>query len=258
MSAAHQSSTTLQPFVVAALIMTTLLHAVASVSRPYSNFVLATIRVLLHGAFAYCNRVSSQSSSTLTAHQRNILRTVPKDVRTALKALGVAPDIVHYACCPRCFQIYPPNASRPDDPYPRRCTFSETDKDRCNTPLVVAREATGRFPDLRVEDARDHHCEVELGAPRGALVAHARDAEGHAVLGAALPLEQPERFAGMPDGDASSGFGAGSGVIRPSGRGQPVRHARQDARRRSPCAPSRFSGVRHPPSATRGHPSCPG
>ncbi|CDO76809.1 hypothetical protein BN946_scf185033.g6 [Trametes cinnabarina] len=140
-SRATPSRATLEPYVAAALIMTTLLHAVASVSRPYSNFVLATLRVLLHGAFVYCNRTSSADPSALSAPQRDIVNTIPKDVRTALKALGIAPDFLRYATCPRCFQIYPPNQSRPNDPYPHHCTFSETDKDVCGSPLIVAREA---------------------------------------------------------------------------------------------------------------------
>ncbi|TFK80421.1 hypothetical protein K466DRAFT_474517, partial [Polyporus arcularius HHB13444] len=88
-----------QPFVAAALVMTTLLHAVASVSRPYSNFILAALRVLLHGAFLYCNQTSSPASPALSLRQRDIVKTVPKDVRAALKALGIAPDILRYAAC---------------------------------------------------------------------------------------------------------------------------------------------------------------
>ncbi|CDO75810.1 hypothetical protein BN946_scf184951.g8 [Trametes cinnabarina] len=139
-SHAIPSRASLKPFITAALVMTTLLHAVASVSRPYSNFVLATIRVLLHGAFIYCNRSSSSATSTLSALQHEVVQTIPKDVRTALQALGIAPDILRYAACPRCFQIYPPDHSRPDDPYPHHCTFSETDKGPCGSPLVVAKE----------------------------------------------------------------------------------------------------------------------
>ena len=117
--------------------MTTMLHAIASVSRPYANFILATIRVVLFGALVFCN---SSTRPTLTDAQRDLLRTVPKDVRTALKTLNVTPEYVRYACCPTCFQIYPPDETRPDDPYPHRCSFKETEHDVCDTPLVVPRE----------------------------------------------------------------------------------------------------------------------
>ncbi|KAH9846513.1 hypothetical protein C2E23DRAFT_743882, partial [Lenzites betulinus] len=86
----------LEPFVVAALIMTTILHAVHSVNRADSNYVLSTIRVLLFGAFMFCNKGRRAS---LTAVQQGVLNTIPKDVRTALKRLNVSPDIIRYACC---------------------------------------------------------------------------------------------------------------------------------------------------------------
>ncbi|OJT11998.1 hypothetical protein TRAPUB_11455, partial [Trametes pubescens] len=130
----YESRATLEPFVLAALIMTTILHAVHSVSRVDSNYILATLRVLLFGAFMFCNR---GRGSQLTAAQRLMLQTIPKDVRSALKKLHINPEIIRYACCPRCFKTYPPDDSRPTDPYPHHCDFSETDKPVCGTPLVV-------------------------------------------------------------------------------------------------------------------------
>ncbi|KAI0364054.1 hypothetical protein BV20DRAFT_907829, partial [Pilatotrama ljubarskyi] len=86
----------LEPFVLAALIMTTVLHAIHSVSRLDSNFVLATLRVVLFGTFIFCNR---GRRPPITPAQRKVLRSLPKDVRTALQRLHIDPEIVRYACC---------------------------------------------------------------------------------------------------------------------------------------------------------------
>ncbi|KAH9854780.1 hypothetical protein C2E23DRAFT_725463, partial [Lenzites betulinus] len=91
-----RSRANLEPFVVAALIMTTILHALHGVSRNDSHYVLATIRVLLYGAFAFCR---TPSSAPMTEAQQAVLASVPKDVRTALKRLHIEPEILRYACC---------------------------------------------------------------------------------------------------------------------------------------------------------------
>ncbi|KAI0654536.1 hypothetical protein C8Q70DRAFT_880098, partial [Cubamyces menziesii] len=83
-----------EPFVLAALIMVSMLHAIHSVTRADSNYVLATIRAVLFGAFMFCNQ---GRRSTLTSRQETLLRTVPKDVRTALKRLHIDPEIVRHA-----------------------------------------------------------------------------------------------------------------------------------------------------------------
>ncbi|KAJ8457610.1 hypothetical protein ONZ51_g11431 [Trametes cubensis] len=130
----HLSLASIEPFVLAALIMTCMLHAVHSVNHLDSHYVLATLRVLLFGAFMFCNKARQ---SSITPSQQAILQSMPVDVRTVLKRLGIDPDFVRYACCPRCFQTYAPHPSRPDDSYPHNCDFSETDKPKCGQPLVV-------------------------------------------------------------------------------------------------------------------------
>ena len=115
--------------------MTVVLHALAGTARGRVSYVLATVQVLIHGAFAFCSPFPAHSFRTTVA-QDELLNTIPRDVRFAISTLGLEPDVVAYACCPRCFATYPPDKSRPDDPYPRLCTFQETDKPVCGTPVV--------------------------------------------------------------------------------------------------------------------------
>ncbi|PIL26911.1 hypothetical protein GSI_10049 [Ganoderma sinense ZZ0214-1] len=129
----------LQPFVLAALIMSIVLHSLAAVSRVHVDYVLATLQAVLYGTVLWCNAQSGDSSD-LTPSQASWLKTVPGDTRTVLTSLGLEPDIIRYACCPQCFATYLPDPDKPDDPYPRSCTFQETNKPICGAELVYEQE----------------------------------------------------------------------------------------------------------------------
>ncbi|KAI1784021.1 hypothetical protein LXA43DRAFT_872344, partial [Ganoderma leucocontextum] len=88
----------LQPFVVAALVLTVVLHALAGTARGRVSYVLATVQVLIYGAFAFCSPSPIHSFRT-TAGQDELLNTIPRDVRFAISTLGLEPDVVAYACC---------------------------------------------------------------------------------------------------------------------------------------------------------------
>ncbi|TFK89654.1 hypothetical protein K466DRAFT_468811, partial [Polyporus arcularius HHB13444] len=84
-----------QPFILALMIMASVLHAIAATSRPYTGYILVTAQVLLHGAFMFCNTTTRR----LTPDQAAIIDSIPDDIRGVLKTLGLEPDIEHYACC---------------------------------------------------------------------------------------------------------------------------------------------------------------
>ncbi|RDX40504.1 hypothetical protein OH76DRAFT_1307036, partial [Lentinus brumalis] len=88
----------MEPYVVAALVMTTVLHSVAAVSRMYGQYILATLEAVLFGAFVWCN-TQGGGRPELTPAQARVLETLPADVRTAMSWLGLEPDIVRHACC---------------------------------------------------------------------------------------------------------------------------------------------------------------
>ncbi|KAJ3001370.1 hypothetical protein NUW54_g6466 [Trametes sanguinea] len=208
-----------QPFLLCALVMVCILHSVAHVARPYANFILATIKVLLLGAVTF-----SSGSSELTAAQRNLLRQCPSDVRTAMKILGLDldADTTVYAACPKCCSIYPPKPR--DDKrrhrYPSTCTFIETDKAPCGESLLEPRERgkarrrrkSGRpIEDLEtvprcpypyrsfkswvvemlaqlVRHMRWRDSQVGWASLLGLVIIGAGDAEGDAVLAGALRI----------------------------------------------------------------------
>ncbi|KAI0653767.1 hypothetical protein C8Q70DRAFT_876659, partial [Cubamyces menziesii] len=85
-----------EPFVLAGFIMTCMLHAIHAVNHLDSHYILATLRVVLFGAFMFCNQ---SRRSSLSPAQQAVMQSIPTDVRTALKKLGINPEIVHYACC---------------------------------------------------------------------------------------------------------------------------------------------------------------
>lgn len=127
----------LQPFILAALLVTSALHTLSGVNRDTANLVLVMLRTVLVGAFIRCSQpATSITRSQFSIDQQAILDSIPRDVRTAISRLNLEPSIIRYATCPSCCQIYPPDPSRPDDPYPHHCTYTETDKPVCGARLV--------------------------------------------------------------------------------------------------------------------------
>ncbi len=124
-------------FLVAALFMVSVLHTLAGVSRTHTQLILATVQVVIFGAMTYHHPIAQ---SLLSKAQKSLIRKVPLDIRKALKTLALEPEITVYATCPSCSATYGPDPDNPDDPYPHRCTHSDTDQGLCDTPLVFRDE----------------------------------------------------------------------------------------------------------------------
>lgn len=131
------TSMNLSPFILASLLLVTVLHTLASVSRLYTQLILATLRVLLFGALMLGN---PPAPNILSAVQEALLSRIPLDVRTVLSKLQLEPTFITYTTCPACFAIYPPNDSQLDDPYPHTCTHKKSRKHVCGTPLVFTKK----------------------------------------------------------------------------------------------------------------------
>ncbi|KAI0666489.1 hypothetical protein C8Q78DRAFT_945915, partial [Trametes maxima] len=84
----------MQPFLVAALIMVCALHSLAHVAYPYSKLALVTMKLTIMGGVMLCG-----GRAAITPEHRSLLREVPTNVRTAMKVLGLEPDLVVYASC---------------------------------------------------------------------------------------------------------------------------------------------------------------
>ncbi|EIW65134.1 uncharacterized protein TRAVEDRAFT_109688, partial [Trametes versicolor FP-101664 SS1] len=85
----------MEPFVLAAFLMTVFLHTIAHVSRSNMGFVLATLKVIFYGCFVYCHASSRLSPARID----KILNAVPADIRTVLSELNIEPDFTRYASC---------------------------------------------------------------------------------------------------------------------------------------------------------------
>ncbi len=132
----------MQPFLVAALTMVSIAHTMAAVSRPVAGFMLSALQVVLVGAMFV-----ERSRHSATPMQRALMTIIPKDVRSAMKLLGLVPDIKKYGCCPSCFAIYPADPTRPNDPFPRHCTHKDTKQSEpCGAALVFEHVVEGVQP----------------------------------------------------------------------------------------------------------------
>ena len=97
-------------FILAALLMVTLLHTLSAVAFVQAEFILNTLRIVIFGVFTW-----STGSSMLKREEQALLDQVPMDIRTVFARLALNPDIVEFAACPSCLAIYAPDTSRPHD-----------------------------------------------------------------------------------------------------------------------------------------------
>ncbi|PIL35041.1 hypothetical protein GSI_02828 [Ganoderma sinense ZZ0214-1] len=118
-------------FLLAGLLMVTVLHTLSDVARPEAAYALCALKAVIFGLFVWSN-----TTNMLFPSQQALVDDTPVDIRTVLARLGVEPQITRYAACPKCFMTYPPDPSRKGDPYPCTCINSETDKGICGTSLV--------------------------------------------------------------------------------------------------------------------------
>ncbi|KAI0351503.1 hypothetical protein OH77DRAFT_1376523, partial [Trametes cingulata] len=88
-----------QPFIVAALVLVMALHSLASVARLKAQYALATLEVVVYGAFIFSN-TTSLSNPALNIAQGRVLQSIPRDITSVLDTLDVeAKGIVRYASC---------------------------------------------------------------------------------------------------------------------------------------------------------------
>ncbi|KAI0364852.1 hypothetical protein BV20DRAFT_955498, partial [Pilatotrama ljubarskyi] len=89
---------TLEPFILAALLMTIILHALAATARLPIRFVLSALQAFLYSAFVFSNTCLGRPPKLLP-EQAAMLKSMPRDIKTALQDLEMAPEIIRYACC---------------------------------------------------------------------------------------------------------------------------------------------------------------
>lgn len=134
------------------------LHIISAVSRADAELILATSRVVVAGTFFY--DAITPSAAQRTELEENLLSQIPLSMATAIKRFNIEPVITEYACCPKCFAIYPPSNNSADNPiYPEFCSWKETPdlEDPCGEQLTttVGSEANGKQKPRRMYGAQN-------------------------------------------------------------------------------------------------------
>jgi hypothetical protein len=119
------------PVVVVALFIVVALNVIAGCSRDTCRFVLLMIKILLEITLRRGGR-------GLTQEDMEMLKTFPKDPRTARHALNVEPTTTTYACCPRCSFPHPPtDRGKGIMEYPALCQYRRFKSDEpCHAQLT--------------------------------------------------------------------------------------------------------------------------
>lgn len=81
-----------------------------------SIFLLAVLNLFYHVTLPACRATAIILKRLILQIARgrayedieSVVRSIPADVSTIIKAFNVSPDCINYACCPQCFALYPP------------------------------------------------------------------------------------------------------------------------------------------------------
>lgn len=87
-------------------------------------------------------RLPGSGSGDIDVENHLNSRGIPKDVRTILKTLDLAPQADHFVCCPLCFSLYPINER---NQFQERCTYRPVVSGAaCNAELCTSRKVKGQ------------------------------------------------------------------------------------------------------------------
>ncbi|KAI1789833.1 hypothetical protein LXA43DRAFT_891990, partial [Ganoderma leucocontextum] len=84
----------LPTWLLAGLLMVTVLHTLSNIARPDAAYALSALKVVIFGVFSW-----SSAMNILSVPQQDLLGEVPADIRTVFTRLGVEADIIHHAAC---------------------------------------------------------------------------------------------------------------------------------------------------------------
>ncbi len=113
----------MEPITCVCFLFVAFLHLLATVSRQNCNVALATITILLRLSLQQSNYPESMA----------ILQSIPRDVRTVIRSLGIEPKTQAFVCCPKCFCTYSFDVE-PDDPI----ASGEAEADTAQERIVIA------------------------------------------------------------------------------------------------------------------------
>lgn len=135
----------IEPFLLATLMMASIIHCLGSANRLEANYVLITIRAVIYSAWGFLH------AGRLTTAQSALLKQIPDDVRAALQFLNVEPEYTLYACCTSCCALYPPYRSpgNKDDRYQHVCTHRPTQGDSICGQVLVQQNPKGEWRPIK-------------------------------------------------------------------------------------------------------------
>jgi len=105
------------------IVTALVLHILSGLSRESSNFLLVALSCIVSTTYDICARVFGIKEGTVRDKRIPNKQDWPFDIRTATEQFELSPDLIHFACCPICFALYPPLS---DNMYPTKCTNRRT------------------------------------------------------------------------------------------------------------------------------------
>ncbi|THH18508.1 hypothetical protein EW146_g2479 [Bondarzewia mesenterica] len=94
--------------VLLSILIVLIMYLMTGLSRSRSNFLLHALQMVVVATCGYLAALGIQSPVI-----QMLSDWWPLDIRTIFTTLRLDPDVVHYACCKKCFALYPPLLSRP-------------------------------------------------------------------------------------------------------------------------------------------------
>lgn len=121
------------------LLTALVLHIFSGLSRESTNFLLVSLHAIVTATYTACIQtfgIEDAKYSRLFS-----MSDWAFDIRTVIATFPLHPDLVHYACCPRCFALYAPESNQK---YPRKCTFRKFEGgEECGSPITAASSGSG-------------------------------------------------------------------------------------------------------------------
>jgi hypothetical protein len=124
------------------LVMAIILNLLPGLSRSGSNFLLVALQsIVITSCITYARACGIKGDLPNPLTMLSNMWHWPSDIRTAMDQFKLGPDLVVYACCPRCYSLYCPKTK--DNPqYPEFCTYQEfVGERRCHARLIHKRES---------------------------------------------------------------------------------------------------------------------
>ena len=90
-----------QSLFLAACTLATWLHLKCGLSRASTSQLLKVLTFVVHTAIELGRLLTQQDNRTTALPPR-----IPHDVRSAMSAIGIEPNIIRSICCPKCFSKY--------------------------------------------------------------------------------------------------------------------------------------------------------